>query len=96
MHDYNLQSSSQLGVMLLNIKYGYKIDTDVLRTIISKTHEFDLNINHNYAMYVKHVIEDENIPEEMVTYWEKMQYSDLLSLAYKSKFEKCNLKLTVM
>jgi len=47
-------------------------------------------------MYVKHVIEDENIPEEMVTYWEKMQYSDLLSLAYKSKSEKCNLKLTVM
>jgi len=82
--------------MLLNIKYGYEIDTDVLRTIISKTHEFDLNINYNYAMYVKHVIEDENIPEEMVTYWEKMQYSDLLSLAYKSKSEKCNLKLTVM
>ena len=96
VHDYNLQSSSQLGVMLLNIKYGYEIDTDVLRTIISKTHEFDLNINYNYAMYVKHVIEDENIPEEMVTYWEKMQYSDLLSLAYKSKSEKCNLKLTVM
>ena len=38
----------------------------------------------------------DDIPEEMVTYWEKMQYSDLLSLAYKSKSEKCNLKLTVM
>lgn len=96
VHDYNLQSSSQLGIMLLNMKYGHGIDADILRTIISKTHEFDLNINYNYAMYVKYTFADENIPIEMISYWEKMQYSDLFSLSCKSKSEKCNLKLTVM
>lgn len=54
VHDYNLQSSSQLGIMLLNIKYGYEIDADILRTIITKTHKIDLNINYNYAMYIKY------------------------------------------
>jgi hypothetical protein len=96
VHDYNLQSSSQLGIMLLNIKYGHEIDTDILRTIITKTHTIDLNINYNYAMYIKYAITDESIPKEMISYWKKMQYSDLLSFSYKDKSEKCNLKLTVM
>lgn len=96
VHDYNLQSSSQLGIMLLNIKYGYEIDADILRTIITKTHKIDLNINYNYAMYIKYAIINEPIPKETISYWEKMQYSDLLSFSYKSKSEKCNLKLTVM
>lgn len=96
VHDYNLQCSSQLGIMLLNIKYGHAIDTEILRTIIIKTHKIDLNINYNYAMYIKYAITNDSIPEEMIAYWEKMQYSDLLSFSYKSKSEKCNLKLTVM
>lgn len=96
VHDYNLQSNSQLGIMLLNIKYGYEINNDTLRFIISKTRDLGLNINYNYAMYVKYLINNECIPEEVVFYWEKMQYSDLLSLSFKSKCEKSNLKLTVM
>ena len=50
----------------------------------------------NYAMYVKYLIENESIPKETVSYWRKMQYSDLFFLSSKSKSEKCNLKLTVM
>ena len=96
VHDYNLYSNSQLGIMLLDIKYRNEIDIDILRAIISETHEIGLNINYNYAMFVKYLTDNEKIPEEVVSYWRKMRYSDLLFLASKSKSEKCNLKLTVM
>lgn len=96
VHDYNLQSNSKLGIMLLNLKYDLEIDNDILKSIISETRKIGLNINYNYAIYVKHLINDENISEEEVSYWRKMQYSDLLFLSSKSKSEKCNLKLTVM
>lgn len=96
VHDYNLQSSSQLGIMLLNIKYGNEIDNNILMSIISETHKIGLNINYNYAMYVKYLTDNENIPEEVVSYWRNMHFSDLLFLSSKNKSEKCNLKLTVM
>lgn len=96
VHDYNLQSASQLGMMLLKFKYGYKIDNGILKSIISKTFDIGLYINYNYAMYVKYLTSNEHIPEKVVSYWRKMQYSDLLSLSSKSKSKKCNLKLTVM
>lgn len=96
VNDYNLQSSSQLGIMLLNVKYGYETDNDTLNSIISRTQDIGLNINYNYAMYVKYLAGNESISKDVVSYWRKMQYSDLLSLSSKSKSEKCNLKLTVM
>lgn len=96
VHDYNLHSNSQLGIMLLNIKYCYEIDNNILRSIISETHKIGLNINYNCAMFVKYLTDNESIPEDVVSYWEKMKYSDLLFLSSKSKSEKCNLKLTVM
>ena len=96
VHDYNLESNAQLGLALLNLKYGYDIDIDVLRDIISETHKIGLNINYNNALYVKYLVNDESIPKELVSYWTKMQYSDLLSFLSKSKSEKCNIKLTVM
>jgi hypothetical protein len=96
VHDYNLESSSQLGIMLLNIKYGQEIDINILRTIITKTHDIGLNINYNYAIYIKYVIKNEPIPKELFYYWHKMKYSDLLSFSCKSKSEKCDIKLTVM
>ena len=96
VHDYNLQTSSQLGIMLLNTKYEQDIDIGLLKTIITKTHKINLIINYNYALYVKYVITNEIIPKELVLYWEKMQYSDLLSFSFKSKSEKCDIKLTVM
>lgn len=96
VNDYNLQSSSQLGIMLLKVKHGYEIDNDTLKSIISQTQKIGLNINYNYAMYVKYLTGYESIPEEVLSYWRKMHFSDLLSLSSKSKSEKCNLKLTVM
>ncbi len=96
VNDYNLQSTSQLGIMLLNIKYGYETDNDILKSIIYRTHNIGLNINYNYAMYVKYLIGNESIPKGMVSYWQKMHYSDLLLLSLEGKSEKCNLKLTVM
>lgn len=96
VHDYNLQSSSQLGMMLLNIKYGQDIDADLLRTIITNTHKIDLIINYNYSLYVKYIVANEPIPKELLTYWEQMQYSDLLLFSSKIKSEKCDIKLTVM
>lgn len=96
VHDYNLESNAQLGLILLNLKYGHEIDRDVLRSIISETKKIGLNINYNSALYIKYLVNNENIPEELVSYWRNMQYSDLLSLSSKSKSEKCNLKLTVM
>ena len=96
VNDYNLQSTSQLGIMLLKVKYGYEADTNILKSIISKTHDIGLNINYNYAMYVKYLTENESIPERAISYWSKMHFSDLLSLSSKNKSEKCNLKLTVM
>ena len=96
VNDYNLQSLSQLGSMLLNIKYGYATDKDTLKSIIFYTQDSGLNINYNYAMYVKCIISNENVPKEMRYYWEKMHYSDLLILSSEDKSEKCNLKLTVM
>lgn len=96
VHDYNLESNAQLGLMLLNLKYGYNITNDVLKSIISKTREIGLNINYNYAVYVEYLLNNKTIPKELESYWEKMKYSDLLSLVSKSKSEKCNLKLTVM
>lgn len=96
VHDYNLQSNAQLGIMLLNIKYGIDIDDDILNSIISQTNKIGLKINYNCAMYLKYLIKNENIPQELVSYWEKIHFSDLASLSQKSKSEKCNLKLTVM
>lgn len=96
VHDYNLHSNSQLGIMLLNIKYCDEIDNNILRSIISETHKIGLNINYNCAMFVKYLTDNESIPEDVVSYWRKMKYSDLLFLSSKSKSEKCNLKLTVM
>jgi len=95
-HDYNLQSTSQLGIMLLKIKHGYEINTDILKSIISTTYDFSLNINYNYAIYINYLTNSECIPEEAISYWEKMQYSDMLSILHKSKSEYYNLKLTVM
>ena len=96
VHDYNLQSASNLGIMLLNIKYNREINNNILRNIISKTHDIGLNINYNCAIYVKYLTSNKSIPEEIVSYWRKMLYWDLLDLSSKSKSEKCNLKLTVM
>ena len=96
VHDYNLQSNSQLGIMLLNLKYGYEINIEMLRTIIIETRNLNLNINYNYAIYIKYIIANEAIPKELSLYWKKMQYSDLLFYSSKSKSEKYNLKLTVM
>lgn len=96
VHDFNLQSISQLGIMLLNVKYDYKIDKDSLRNIISKTHNIGLNINYNYALYIKYLTGNEIIPDEIVSYWKKIHFSDLAFLSSKSKTEKCNLKLTLM
>ena len=96
VHDYNLESNAQLGLALLNLKYGYDVDIDVLRNIINETHKIGLNINYNSALYVKHLVNNETMPKELVSYWTKMQYSDLLSFISKSKSEKCNIKLTVM
>lgn len=96
VHDYNLQSLSHLGILLLNLKYNYEIDKDLLKSIIIETQKIGLNINYNYAVYIKYLINNENISAELITYWEKMQYSDLLSLSLEGKSEKCNLKLTVM
>lgn len=96
VNDYNLQSTSQLGIMLLRVKYGYETDTNILKSIISQTHDIGLNINYNYAMYVKYLTGNDNIPESAISYWRKMHFSDLLSLSSKSKSEKCTLKLTVM
>lgn len=96
VRDYNLESNAQLGLMLLNLKYDYDVTNDVLKSIISKTHELGLNINYNYAIYVKYLLNNESIPKELEFYWRKMKYSDLISLVSESKSEKCNLKLTVM
>lgn len=96
VHDYNLESNAQLGLALLNLKYGYDVDIDIIRNIISETHKIGLYINYNYALYVKYLVNNESIPNELVSYWEKMQYSDLLSLLSESKSKKCNIKLTVM
>lgn len=87
---------SQLGIMLLNLKYGYEINIEMLRTIIIETHNLNLNINYNYAIYIKCIIANEAIPKELSLYWKKMQYSDLLLYSSKSKSEKYNLKLTIM
>lgn len=95
-HDYNLESNAQLGLALLNLKYGYDVDIDALRDIIIETHKIGLNINYNNALYAKYLANSETIPKELVSYWKKMQYSDLLSFISKSKSEKYNIKLTVM
>lgn len=96
VHDYNLHSNSQLGIMLLDIKYKQEIDNNILKKIILETDKIGLKINYNYALYVKYLIHNESFPEELVSCWEKMHFLDLLSLSSKSKSEKCNLKLTVM
>ena len=96
VQDYNLQSSSQLGIMLLSIKYGHAIDMNILRSIIAKANQINLNINYNYAIYVKHVITNESIPKELLTYWKNLQYSELVLFSSKDKFEKYDIKLTVM
>ena len=96
VHDYNLESNAQLGLALLNLKYGYDVNMDILRGIIIETYKISLNINYNNALYVKHLANNEAIPRELVSYWTKMKYSDLLSGISKSKSEKCNIKLTVM
>ena len=96
VHDFNLYSNSQLGIMLLSIKHEKEIDNDILRTIISETYSLGLNINYNYALYVQHLIRNEDFSEELVTYWRKMHFSDLFSMSSKSESEKCNIKLTVM
>lgn len=96
VHDYNLESNAQLGLILLNLKYGYQVDINTLKSIISKTRKVGLKINYNNALYIQYLIKKENIPKELVSYWQKMKYSDLLSLLSKSKSEKGNLKLTVM
>ena len=96
VHDFNLYSNSQLGIMLLGIKHEKEIDNDILRTIISETYSLGLNINYNYALYVQHLIRNEDFPEGLVTYWRKMHFSDLFSMSSKSESEKCNIKLTVM
>ena len=95
-NDFNLYSNSQLGIMLLGIKHEKEIDNDILRTIISETYSLGLNINYNYALYVQHLIRNEDFPEGLVTYWRKMHFSDLFSMSSKSESEKCNIKLTVM
>jgi len=96
VHDFNLYSNSQLGIMLLSIKHEKEIDNDILRTIISETYSLGLNINYNYAIYVQHLIRNEDFSKELVTYWRKMHFSDLLSMSSKSESEKYNIKLTVM
>lgn len=94
--DYNLFSNSEMGIMLLNLKYNIAISEDTIYNIMVKSKKLKLNINYNSALFVEYLIKDEEIPSELSSYWKHMQYSDLFSLSTENKSEQYNLKLTVM
>lgn len=93
--DINLLSNCQMGIILLQLKYGcYNSDINI-SDIVEKTQKCKLNINYNNAIYIQHLIDCQEISDELIIYWEKLKYADLL-LAAKNKSAKFDLKLTVM
>lgn len=93
--DFNLESNCQMGIILLDMKYGRSVPANCMDDIITRSQKCKLTINYNNAIYIRHLIQKQKVQKELVSYWEKMKYSDLL-LAAKNKSEKYNLKLTVM
>lgn len=94
--DYNLLSNSEMGIMLLKLKYDITIPENTIISIIRKTQKWNLNINYNTALFIYYVIKNEPIPESLISYWEYMNYFDLYSASSEYKLKQCSLKLTVM
>ena len=89
--DFNLLSNSEMGILLLNLKYGVAITESTPLNIMEKSKKMKLNINYNSALFIHYLIKNEQIPEGLITYWK-----ELFSLALENKSEQLNLKLTVM
>ena len=58
VHDFNLYSNSQLGIMLLSIKHEKEIDNDILRTIISEISLVQLLL----PLYIKRALISSTVP----------------------------------
>lgn len=93
--DINLLSNCQMGIILLQLKYDCYDSDNNIDDIIEKTKKCKLNINYNNAIYIQHLLCQQEINDELILYWEKLKYADL-SFTAKNKSAKYNLKLTVM
>lgn len=102
--DYNLFSCAHLGQLLLKHQSSlydtgedFTQDVKIVNEILVKTKEYNLNINHSYAQFIKAFLLKERIPDDTVKYWEIMRYADISKAANDLNNNKAfSLKLTVM
>ena len=104
--DYNLYSCALLGQLLMKYQQASSVyntcdeimhDITIVNEILAKTKEYELNINHSYAQFIKAFLLKERIPDTAIKYWRKMSYIDILNAANELNTNKTfSLKLTVM
>lgn len=93
-NDVNLETSSQMGLHLLSLKYSKMKEDSQIQEILKRTKKNNLEINYQYAEFVR-IVESETVfSDSLISYWEKAGYSDL-SIAARGKHPE-NIKLTVM
>lgn len=93
-NDVNLETCSHMGQHLLALKYS-KIKADSqIQDIIKRTKMNNLEINYQYAEFIRIVESETAFDNSLISYWEKAGYIDL-SNAARGKHPE-NIKLTVM
>lgn len=95
--DYNLESSSILGKILLQgVKESINI-SEQIRSILSKTQHKGLMINYYYARFIQSVATHEKIPQDLIDIFKLYGFSNLYKSAQKyNDSEHYILKLIVM
>lgn len=94
--DFNLESNSNMGLLLLNLKFNKPTSFKELDNILEKLRKYKLNINYNNAFFIRILSKKEAVDYNLIKYWERQKYSDLLQVATGNKSEQVCLKLTVM
>lgn len=95
--DYNLESSSLMGEVLLNLDKGIICNQEKLEKIIAKTKDKGLMINYYYACFIYLVTSKKMIPEELITKYESLKLNNLYDCSIKYNSSKnYSLKLIIM
>lgn len=95
--DYNLESSSLMGEVLLNLDKGIICNQEKLEKIIAETKDKGLMINYYYACFIYLVTSKKMIPEELITKYESLKLNNLYDCSIKYNSSKnYSLKLIIM
>lgn len=84
--DYNLASMSRMSLVLLEMEKdpeskNRQTREELLLEIIRKTRSSHMLINHSYAQFILSIVRREKVSQQLIDYWQRMQYMLLVQAA---------------